>query len=356
MEENGQIKVLFERYLANECAPDQIRELLARFNLPENNDTLRNLITRHLESIDLDNGSAEEAVQQVYEKLLEKVTFEKDLDSAPRRFVILPLWTRVAAVWILLAVSCGVGGYFIARWSDAPLLKDTALALLVQTHTEVAGIGERKKVTLEDGSVIWLNAESKLTYPVSFQKNSREVSLEGEAYFEIVRDTERPFIIQSGKITTKVLGTSFNIKAYQADPAVSVTVMTGKVEVNSPESAIQIVRNQQVKYADGNIYKEVDIDAAAQIAWRNGKLQFRNTLLSDVIKTLERNYPVKITYNTNLSDCQVHADFDAVTPFENVMEMLSGSLGGTVTKLGNAQYHLDGRCNNIRTNTSYLEN
>src|SRR5690606_17145799 len=123
-----------------------------------------------------------------------------------------------------------------------------------------------------------------------------------------------------------------------------------KVQVNTTESAIQIVRNQQVKYRDGNIYKEADMDAAAQIAWQAGKLQFRNILLSEVIKTLERNYPVRITYNKGLSECHVHADFDAGTPIENVMEMLAVSLGGRVTELGKAQYKLDGSCKNIRAN------
>jgi ferric-dicitrate binding protein FerR (iron transport regulator) len=280
---------------------------------------------------------------------LEKVNFEKEVNPVLPRSLLLPLWSRVAAVWILLAVSCGVAVYFLTRSFDRPYSKVTAFASMVQTLTEVTGIGEKKKVTLEDGSVVWLNAQSKLTYPVSFQTNSREVSLDGEAYFEIFRDTERPFTVGTGQIKTRVHGTTFNIKAYQTDPAVSVTVLTGKVEVSSAESAIQIVRNQQVKYMNGNIYKEVDIDAVAQIAWRNGKLQLRNTPLSDVIKTLERNYPVRITYNASLSDCLVHADFDAETPLENVMEMLAVSLRGKVSKLGNLQYHLDGSCKNILT-------
>ncbi|MCE6989700.1 FecR family protein [Dyadobacter sp. CY323] len=355
MENNEHIKVLFERYLADECTPDQIRELIAHFNVSENNDTLRNLIAMHFESPELNHESTPGAVQEVYSRILDKVNFGEEVDSAPKLGYLLPLWSRIAAVWILLAVSCGITVYFFIRSMDNSISKTTAFGSSVKMQTEVTGIGERKKVTLEDGSVVWLNAKSKLTYPASFEKTSREVRLEGEAYFEVFRDVQRPFTVESGQVKTKVLGTSFNIQAYDADPAVAVTVLTGKVQVNTSESAIQIVRNQQVKYLNGNIYKEADIDAEAQIAWQNGKLQFRNLLLSDVIKTLERNYPVEITYNTSSSDCHVHADFDAETPIENVMEMLAVSLGGEVIKLGNAQYKLDGSCKNIRTNTNDVE-
>lgn len=354
MKDNGQIKVLFERYLANECTPDQVRALISYFDVSEDNDTLRNLITLHFESPELDQEPTQEAVREVYDKLLKKVTLENDMNAVLPRLVLLPLWTRIAAVWIFLAISCGVTVYFFTRWLDHSLLTKTTFTSLVQTRTEVTRIGERKKVTLEDGSVIWLNAQSKLTYPVAFGKSSREVDLEGEAYFEVFRDTKRPFTISSGQIKTKVLGTSFNIKAYETDPTVSVTVLTGKVEVNSSEAAIQIVRNQQVRYSNGNISKEVEVDAQTQIAWQRGELQFRNTLLSDVIKTLERNYPVQITYNTSLSQCPVHADFDAETPLESVMEMLGVSLGGKVSKLGNAQYHLDGSCKNTRINENHV--
>ncbi|MCE7070121.1 FecR domain-containing protein [Dyadobacter sp. CY327] len=354
MEDNGQIKVLFERYLADECTPEQIRKLVAYFGLPEDNGTLRNLITQHFESPESNDASANGAVQEVYNRLLNQLDVKTEVKPAPKYSYSLPLWSRMAAVWVLLAVSCGITAYFFMRKADHAISENPTFSS-VQMQTTVTGIGEKKKILLEDGSVVWLNAKSKLTYPASFEKNSREVSLEGEAYFEIFRDVNRPFTVESGQVRTKVLGTSFNIQAYDADPAVSVTVLTGKVQVNASESVIQIVRNQQVKYMNGNIYKEVDIDATAQIAWQNGKLQFRNKLLSDVIKTLERNYTVAITYNAGLSDCYVHADFDAETPIENVMEMLAVSLGGNVNNLGNAQYRLEGNCKDIRARANDAE-
>lgn len=349
MEKNEQIELLFDRYLANECTPAEVRRLIAYFGAPEDEETLRALVSRQLGSAPQENAALTPAVDEVYDRLMKKLIFRKDATPAPKKQVptqhfSFPGWSRVAAIWLALLVSIGGAVYFFARSGGGS--DETAGEVATPLHIEKTATGERRRIVLEDGSVVWLNAQSKLSYPVSFGKNIREVSLEGEGYFEVFRDTERPFIVRSGAIITKVLGTSFNIKAYREDPTASIAVLTGKVQVNSKESTIQITPDQQVLYTrkNGNIIKQDGIDAKAKITWKDGKIQFRNVLLADVVKTLQRNYTVDITYNNLLATCPVHADFEAETPVGKVLEMLSVSFGGKVTKRGDTQYYLDGTC------------
>lgn len=344
LENKEPIHILFERYLADACSSEEVRELLAYFNVTEDHEQLRMLINDHFEALEPVNESNSEALREVHEQLLAKVKHGDSHISGPSSFFLSMRWLRMAAVWVLLALGGGAAIYFGSRWANHAGSSQLAAEILEQTQTEQTGIGERKKVILEDGSVVWLNAQSSLTYPKSFKEDSREVSLEGEGYFEIFRDTARPFTIRTGVVETKVLGTSFNIKAYQTDRSVAVSVVTGKVAVNTAESSVQIIENQQVNYADGKLHKEINIDAKAQMSWRTGKMQFRNTALSEVIKTLQRNYPLQITYPESVKDCPVHADFDEDTPAESVMEMLAVSLRGKLTKQGNGQYYLDGNC------------
>lgn len=349
MENNEQIEILFDRYLANECTPAEVRRLIAYFGAPEDEETLRALVSRQLRSAPQENGALAPAVDEVYDRLMKKLIFRKDVTAAPHQHVpgpdfTFPVWSRMAAVWLALLISFGAAVYFFTKSGNG--FEETTGQVATPLHIEKTATGERRRIVLEDGSVVWLNAQSKLTYPLSFQNNIREVSLEGEGYFEVFRDTGRPFIVRSGAIITKVLGTSFNIKAYREDPTASVAVLTGKVQVNSKESAIQIAPDQQVLYTrkNGNILKQDGIDAKAKITWKDGKIQFRNVLLADVVKTLQRNYTVDITYNNLLANCPVHADFEAETPVGKVLEMLSVSFGGKVTKRGEAQYYLDGTC------------
>ncbi len=343
MENQEPIHELFERYLADQCTPDQVRELLAYFNLSEDQDGLKALIQAHFEGPGEVSASHQDALQEVHQQLLKKIEVDRIADSQPSFFSLSQRWLRVAAVWVLFALSGGASVYFLSRgWSSGP---DQMVAQSSdQLQTEQTGIGERKKVVLEDGSIVWLNAKSKLVFPIAFTKERREVRLEGEAYFEIFRDEQRPFIISSGAIETKVLGTSFNIKAYATDELVAVTVASGKVEVNAPKSSVQIVANQEASYSGGQLHKALQVDAQSRIGWHTGKMQFRNLPLSEVIKILERNYPVHIAYPNDVKDCSVHADFDADTPVESVMEMLAVSLRGKLTRQSEGRYYLDGNC------------
>ncbi len=160
--------------------------------------------------------------------------------------------------------------------------------------------GRKSRIFLPDGSVVWLNSESTISYPESFSEKDREVHLTGEAYFEVTKDSLRPFNILSGNIKTTVLGTSFNIKAHQNAENVLVAVKSGRVAVNlqgEPSKNVILGPNEMAIYAkdSDNLSKTAFDDPMSQFAWAEGILYFQNTTLREVFSSLEVWYNVSIT-------------------------------------------------------------
>lgn len=168
----------------------------------------------------------------------------------------------------------------------------------------VVNPGVKGHITLPDGSEVWLNSKSSLKCPAVFDSSFRMVELNGEAYFKVMRQTERPMIIKTSKdLCVKVLGTEFNLTAYDEDNSVKLTLVTGEVELlsrnGSNNESIKVHPAEEVVIYDKGISlpdskKEVD-DAALDNshAWREGYLIFNNTPMPEVIKILERWYGVK---------------------------------------------------------------
>lgn len=155
-----------------------------------------------------------------------------------------------------------------------------------------------KVVRLEDGSVIWLNAHSKLETPAHFNSKERKIYLSGEAYFEIARDINKPFIIESKNTLTEVLGTTFNIRAKENEQNITVTVTTGKVAFYSSNN-----KSAKVFLTPGmkGVWKEQSEKVMAfsdndlnYLAWKTGVLQFKDTPLTEVCKAISNSYNIKI--------------------------------------------------------------
>lgn len=155
-------------------------------------------------------------------------------------------------------------------------------------------------LVLSDGTRVWLNSESELEYPVLFGKGKRVVKLTGEAFFEVTKDASRPFIVETNDIRTRVLGTSFNIKAYQNEPAIATTLFTGKVEVALLTDTLRRVVLVPGKQADLNLQTnhlsvgEVNLEHV--IAWKEGMFMFNKENIEVVTRQIERWYGVKFIY------------------------------------------------------------
>ncbi len=150
------------------------------------------------------------------------------------------------------------------------------------------------RMRLQDGSLVHLNAASKISYPQEFEKSNREVEILGEAYFDVERDEKRPFIIRVKDYSVQVLGTSFNIEAYEDEKDFSVTVESGTVKVisNSDDFEDKILsKNQKLVFSpETNSIKIKDVKAEDELSWRKGILRFDSTPMSKVEKMLERWY------------------------------------------------------------------
>lgn len=219
--------------------------------------------------------------QRGLEKLRDKIKAAEGQEVTTRT-IGFSGW-RVAAS-ILLVMSIGVYAYF--TYAPRPELKQI---------TQSTRRGERRTIQLPDGSRVSLNAESTLQYPAEFDDDKRQISLEGEAFFEVVRNPEAPFSVDSRHITTTVLGTSFNILAYD-DADIHVAVNTGKVSVASDSLQIFLSPGEQgtVNQQTGELQKS-HIDIQSIIDWKEGVLHFDEVTLQKAITMIERWYNVDIT-------------------------------------------------------------
>ena len=203
----------------------------------------------------------------------------------------------------------------------------------VTYRTVLVPSGSRQQVQLSDGTKIFLNAGSQLRYPTRFNQAQRQVFLEGEGYFEVASDTTKPFIIESGALTTQVLGTRFNLKAYPGDSTSKVTVVSGRVQVSHPATSQHTVLQpgQQAIYAahQYTLTKTTVPNARASKAWTNGILIFNDTPLPEVIQALNRKYNVHIRVaNDKLRHCRIFGTFKQ-TSLEATLEIVCKSLNAS---------------------------
>ncbi len=191
--------------------------------------------------------------------------------------------------------------------------------------TAQTGEGEKLEITLPDGSSIFLNENTTVSYDKqNFNKKSRQVTLQGEAFFEIEKDPSRAFIVQAGNTETKVLGTSFNIKAKPIDSLVQIAVWTGKVAFGNIQSEpllltknMAAVYNKNKKLSAREDYFDPNI-----AAWKTGELFFDETPLPDVLMVLEKYFRVDIEWGgSSFDNCKLSSRFDADS-IEKIMEIL----------------------------------
>lgn len=187
-------------------------------------------------------------------------------------------------------------------------------------------------VVLKDGSKVWLNAATKLVYTDYPFMSERRLTLTGEAYFDVARDPDKPFIIRSGSMVTQVLGTAFNIKAYPDEPF-SITVTKGKIKLEDRKTntVTFLTPNKQVKYADQQPAVLTVAKADLAYAWTKGQLEFYDQSFAEIARTINRKYNVDIIFaNKSLEQCMITATFEKESSVSRVIDLLC--------KINNATY------------------
>ncbi|UEG52129.1 FecR domain-containing protein [Mucilaginibacter daejeonensis] len=196
--------------------------------------------------------------------------------------------------------------------------------------------GAEYHITLEDGTKVWLNAASNLKFPIAFNNEERRVYISGEAYFEVAKNKHRPFKVVFNDQEIEVLGTHFNVTAYDDEPDTRTTLLEGSVKLTRNGKKQILTPGQQAVGArnqDGFIVNKVNVEEA--VAWKNGFFQFRNASLVSIMRQASRWYDVDINYEKDFSP----DDYGGrVTKYKNISELLNNlELTGTV------HFKIDGR-------------
>lgn len=175
---------------------------------------------------------------------------------------------------------------------------------------------------LSDGTQVWLNADSKLKYPVTFGNDQREVELEGEGYFKVTRDEQRPFRVVMKKQTVEVLGTEFNVDAYPEEKNMYTTLVNGKVKVDADGQTIVLDPGMQSVVNDEKVYtRKVNVEEV--ISWRNGMFVLENHTLEEIMSKLARWYDFTVFYqNASLKEATFKGKIPRYASFESVLDIL----------------------------------
>lgn len=191
--------------------------------------------------------------------------------------------------------------------------------------------GGQFRLVLPDGSKVWLNAASSIRYPVSFNDKERQVTITGEAYFEVAPQAGLPFIVAftpsgtSGKGSVEVLGTSFNINAYENEGTVRTTLVTGAVRVSVPTGASPVLKpGQQARLEDGT-FQVVTADNDEVLAWKNERFNFNGVSFAEAMRQLERWYDIEVVFEKGIPVTQFFGSLSRKTPLSGVLKALERS-------------------------------
>lgn len=327
---------LLARYLANETNDDQRRtvaEWLAKSEA--NRQTFSQIQQRWHASAP---APFEASPASVWDRHIAPRLTEADETNVRPLHPTPSWWQRTAKQWRVAAAIAGLllGSYALYQW-----------ALPAQPAAQVIlnPVGKRSLITLPDGSRVWLNADSRLEFPKTFDGPLREVRLVGEAFFDVTHNPKQPFVIRLSTASIRVLGTSFNVRAYPGDNVVKTTVVTGRVafvpngpvhtatnQISRPDTLFILPNHHAVQAVQTLAVVEEAVVAQNEAAWKDNRLVFDQTPMAEVAKTLERWYGLTVMLDqAELANCPLTATFEG-QPLREVMDLM--------TRTGQFQYTL----------------
>lgn len=180
--------------------------------------------------------------------------------------------------------------------------------------------GGQWKVKLPDGSTVWLNAASALTYPVTFAgKQKRSVELSGEAYFEIAKDTSHPFIVKTNRHDVAVLGTHFNINSYSNEASTKTTLLEGSIQIHN-----SLLKPGEQASA-GDKFTVTKVDTSLVVAWKNGVFKLDGTPLKELMRQIARWYDIEVVYEGNFNNRKFYGEIERSYSLREVLNVLERS-------------------------------
>lgn len=188
--------------------------------------------------------------------------------------------------------------------------------------------GGQYQLVLADGTKVWLNAASSLRFPVAFSGKSRLVQLEGEAYFEVAKNSKMPFVVKTKQMNVDVLGTHFNVSAYADEDAVRTTLLEGSVRLTAAAKKAMLKPGEQAVYSKDQNLQVMTANAEDAVAWKNGYFVFDNENIQSIMRKVSRWYDVSVVYKGNIDQKEFGGTVSRFNSVSSVLKSLE--LTGTV--------------------------
>jgi transmembrane sensor len=325
--EQSRLQYLIAQYAENLITKEELTELFSKIGDSERNEKFNQ------ELLTIWNSYHPDELPSIDKnKLFNDI--ENKLPVAPVRQSRF-MWARAAAI-LLVALSAGVIYYYLYGTGTVEKKNEPQAAVNPLTRSD------HSLVKLPDGSSVLLNSNSSLDYS-NFTATTREVILSGEAYFDIARDKNHPFVIHTGKLQTTVLGTAFNIRAYPDENDVTVTVTKGKVEVGMENKTLGIITpNQQISFNKkhgSTVQQQVLADSI--LVWKQNDLVFDNTTFEEAAVIISNRFNVSVNFtNERLKNCRFTASF---LNEDNIHQVLT-----VLCDVNNATYEMKNNLINIK--------
>lgn len=198
--------------------------------------------------------------------------------------------------------------------------------------------GKRSTLTFSDGTKMWINSGSKILYPQVFDKDKREIYVDGEVFIEAAKDKNRPLIVHTEKMDVQVLGTSFNVMAYRKGQSASVVLVSGRVEVQTnTDSKIVLSPEQLLEYSQEQT-KVSNVDVYEYICWKDGVMKFDGTPLNVILSRLSKYYDVNLIYDPYVSDIKCVGKLDLSDDINKVLNTITLTAPVKFEKLGDGSF------------------
>jgi transmembrane sensor len=309
---------------------------------------------------------------------VDRISARLPIQSTPVRAI--RLWPRIAAAAMLL-LSIGIGSYFLIKekFQDDQIAENhkliipgrnqatltlangqkiiltrglsgqlaqqgaTAISLNKQKvvsystpitendkpmiyNTLSTSVGQQSPYPLElsDGTRVWLNALSSITFPVAFNSKSRLVKITGEAYFEVAHDEGRPFSVSVNDQIIEDIGTHFDVNAYNDEPFIQTVLLEGKIKVSQGNQTIYLAPGREVINQNGEL-KIQDADTEESVAWKNGYFSFNNTDIRTIMRVISRWYNIEVSYSINVTTDGFNGKISRFKDISKVLNMLSAT-------------------------------
>jgi len=321
-----------------------IDRIICYFFHHETSEDLRERVHRRLLHHE---ESADEALQSVWNELPTTATDRHATDEAllrveerlfgpaPQRRSHAGRWLLRAAVWVVPIMLLAASSYLYMGSRDN--LRQVAATQLIEHST---ANGEHRRLTLPDGTAVWLNAGSVIIYPSAFHGMERKVYLSGEAFFKVSHDADHPFIVNTRQADLKVLGTEFNVMNYPEMDRMIVTLQQGKLGVDISQSGRNyiLMPNQQLIYTPATDSVELhSVTATNYSSWKQGELFFSDARLTTVLRAIERTYNVRChLVNDRYATQRIRLHLDRDEKLSTVLNVLRDLLPGLT-------YTIDGK-------------